>query len=177
MRPAAASPSRGFTLIEMTLAMAMTLGIGMAVLGMLQQQISFSSALARFQFLREDAPQINTLMANLINRADSYRIYANRANAATGTSAVRTDGRALRLRLREPDGSSAHAIISFEEFNGRDRLTFFYRANGQADWPATPSWVISSRPTLVNFANDTGILLITMTGPSGEQITYAGNPQ
>ncbi len=177
MIPKASKRNLGFTLIEMSLAIALTLGIAMAVIGMLQQQISFSSLLARFQFLREDAPQINTLMANIINKADSYRIFASRANAIAATGAIQTGGRALRLRLREPDGTAAHAIIAFESHEGKNRLNFYYRPNGQTSWPTTPSWVISSRPTLVDFANNTGILLITMTGPNEEQITYAGNPE
>lgn len=177
MRAPLSRATRGFTLIEMTLAMALTLGIAAAVIGMLQQQISFTGILARFQFLREDAPQINTLMTNLVNRSDSYRIYGSRANAIAATGAVQTGGRALRLRFREPDGTTSNAIISFEDHNGKNRLNFYYRPNGQTSWPTTPTFVISSLPSLVDFSNNTGILLVTMTGPNSEQITYAGNPE
>lgn len=167
----------GFTLLEMTLALGLSLGIAATVVGLLQQQISFTRILSNFQFLREEAPQINTLLSTIMSEADSYRIYASRANAAAGTGAIQTGGRALRLRLRNPDGTTNHAIIAFEFVNGRNLLNFYYRPAGQASWPSTANWTISSRPTLVDFSNNTGILLIAMTGPNGEQITYAGNPE
>ncbi len=176
MKTLAKKPSPGFTLLEMTLALAMSLGIAGTVVGLLQQQISFTKILSNFQFLREEAPQINTLLATLINKADSYRIYGNRASAAAASGAVQTGGRALRLRFRNPDGTTNYAIVSFEYFNGKNRLNFYYRPADQTSWPTSPSWTITSKPSLVDFSNNTGILLIAMTGPNGEEITYAGNP-
>lgn len=167
---------RGFTIIEMTIALAMTLGIASTIVGMLQQQVSFVGMVSRFQFLRDEAPQINTLLTTIINKADSYRIYGNTVNAKAATGALQADGRSLRLRFRNPDGTTSHAIIAFENQAGRNRLNFYFRAQNQATWPTNPSWTISSRPALVDFSNTSGILLITMTGPNSEQITYAGNP-
>ena len=166
----------GYTLIEMTLALALSMGIASAIVAMLQQQVSFTRVIASFQFLRDEAPQINTLLANRINKADSYRIYTSRANAMASTGAVNSGGRALRLRFRNPDGSSSNAIISFEQVSGRNLLNFYFRGPNDAAWPSTASWTISARPTLVDFSNNTGILLIAMSGPNGEEITFAGNP-
>jgi len=168
--------TKGFTIIEMTIALAMTLGIASTIVGMLQQQVSFIGLVSRFQFLRDEAPQINTLLTTIINKADSYRIYGNTADARAATGALQANGRALRLRFRNPDGTTSHAIIAFENQGGRNRLNFYFRAQNQSTWPSNPSWTISSRPSLVDFSNTSGILLITMTGPNGEQITYAGNP-
>jgi len=169
--------SGGFTLIEMTVALTMTLGIAGMLMGILQQQVSFTRMLAQFHFLREEAPNINTLMTNVINKADSYRIYASTANAKAATNAVLTKGKSLRLRLRNPDGTTSNAIISHELQGGVNRLNYYHLPEGETTWPASPSWTISSRPSLVHFANSSGILLITMNGPTGEEITYAGNPQ
>lgn len=166
----------GFTLIEMTLALALSVGIAAAVVALLQQQVSFTRVLSSFQFLRDEAPQVNTLLANLINKADSYRVYANRANAMASSGAVNANGRALRLRFRNPDGTASNAIISFETVSGKNQLNFYFRGPSDASWPSTPSWTITARPTLVDFSNNTGILLIAMTGPNGEEITFAGNP-
>jgi prepilin-type N-terminal cleavage/methylation domain-containing protein len=176
MKPSRKKQS-GFTLIEMTLALALSLGISATVVAILRQQISFTQIIANFQFLREEAPQVNSLLATILQEADSYRIYGTRANAMSATSAVQTGGRALRLRFRNPDGTADFAVIAFESINGVSRLNYYYRAANETSWPTDPRWVISSRPALVDFANDTGILLITMTGPNGEQITYAGNPE
>lgn len=166
----------GYTLIEMTLALALSMGIASAIVALLQQQVSFTRVLSNFQFLRDEAPQVNTLLANLINKADSYRLYTNRTNAMASTGAVNSNGRALRLRFRNPDGTSSNAIISFEELSGKKQLNFYYRGPSDAGWPSSPSWTITSRPALVDFSNNTGILLIAMTGPNGEEITFAGNP-
>lgn len=166
----------GFTLIEMTLALALSMGIAASIVALLQQQVSFTRVLSNFQFLRDDAPQVNTLLANLINKADTYRIYSSRTNAMASTGAVNAGGRALRLRFRNPDGTSSNAIISFEEVSGKKYLNFYHRGPNDASWPSSPSWTITSRPALVDFSNNTGILLIAMTGPNGEEITFAGNP-
>src|SRR5690606_38876734 len=144
----------GFTLVEMTLAVAMSLGIAFAVIGLLQQHLSFTQVISRFQFIRDEAPQINTLLTTLVNKADSYRIYGNRANATAPSGAVQGGGRSLRLRFRNPDGTVSHAIVSFESQNGGNRLNFYFRNTGQATWPTTPSWTISSRPQRVDFSND-----------------------
>lgn len=168
--------SKGFTLIEVTLALALTLGVVSTVVAILQQQVSFSRIIGRFQFLREEAPQINTLLSTLVGQSDSYRIYPSRGDAMAGVGAVTTGGRALRLRFRNPDGTAALAVVAFENTGGEDRLNFYYRASDAATWPGSPSWTISSSPAAVDFSNNTGILLVAMTGPSGEEITYAGNP-
>jgi type II secretory pathway pseudopilin PulG len=166
----------GFTLIEMTLALALSMGIASVIVGLLQQQVSFTRVLSNFQFLRDEAPQVNTLLANLINQADSYRLYTDRTNAMASTGAVNASAGALRLRFRNPDGTSSNAIISFEELSGKKQLNFYYRGTSDVSWPSSPSWTITSRPALVDFSNNTGILLIAMTGPNGEEITFAGNP-
>ncbi len=167
----------GFTLLEMALALAMGLGIASALLSMLQQQIAFTRMVGQFSFLRQDAPQINTLLNTLIKSSDSYRIYTDISNAKAASNPVRTSGRALRLRLRNPDGTAAHAIISFESTVSGTRLNFYYRNYNEAGWPSEPNWTITSSPSLVDFSNNTGILLVSMTGPNGDEITYAGNPQ
>ena len=167
----------GFTLIEMTMALAMAMGIVFAIVGMMQQQISFNQTLADFRFLRDEAPQLNTLLNNIINKSDSYRIYTNLSDAKSQTGAVRSDGRAIKLRFRNPDGTYDQAIVSFETFNGGKQLNFYYKNRNADSWPSDPSWTISSRPDNVDFDNTTGILLVTLTGNKGDEITYAGNPE
>ncbi len=168
---------RAFTLIEMTLALSMTLTIAAVLLLLLQQQISFGQALAKFNFLRDDAPQVNTLLTSLTSRADSYRIFANLDSAKGFTNAVRTGGKALRLRFRNPDGSTQDGIISFEERNGKSELNYYLKDGNTSAWSSNPRWTVSSKPSNVVFDNSLGILHVTMTGPNGDEITYAGNPE
>lgn len=177
MRPGhRTSRVKGFTMVELALAVALTMGIASALIAMLQQQISFTQTLRDFAFLRDEAPQVNTLLTNIVNKADNYRIFPSTADAKALTGAVRSDGKAIRLRFRNPDGTSDHAIVGFETVDGERLLNYYFRAHNATNWPSTPSWIISSKPDIVTFDNSTGILLITLTGPNGDQISYAGNP-
>tara|TARA_R110000850_G_scaffold130654_4_gene251237 strand:- start:297 stop:833 length:537 start_codon:yes stop_codon:yes gene_type:complete len=171
------APSRkGFTLIEMTAALVLSMGIAIALLALLQQQISFTRALNDFKFLRDEAPQINTLLTNIINKSDNYRIYNDLDSAKNLTSAVRSDGKSLRLRYRNPDGTYDQAIVSFETRGGQKQLNYYHRGKNASNWRSQPSWTISTKPDSVDFDNSTGILLVTLTGAKGDEISYAGNP-
>lgn len=163
--------------MEMTVALAMSMGIAATLIVFLQQQVSLTQVMNRFTFLRDEAPQINTLLTTIINKADNYRIYANLGNAKDATNPVRSGGRALRLRFRNPDGDFDTSIISFEGSNGNNRLNYYFLPSGTTTWPNSPKWTITSKPQLINFSNADGILLITITGENGDEITYAGNPE
>ncbi|MEC5127934.1 hypothetical protein VSU19_14305 [Verrucomicrobiales bacterium BCK34] len=169
--------SGAFTLIEMTLALSMTLTIAAVLLVLLQQQLSFGQALGKFSFLRDEAPQVNTLLTSLTSRADSYRIFTDLDSAKSFSNAVRSGGKALRLRFRKPDGTTQDGIISFEERNGSKELNYYLKDGNTTAWSSTPRWTVSSQPENIVFDNNFGILLVTITGPNGDEITYAGNPE
>lgn len=166
--------ARGFTMVEMALAVALTLGIASALIGLIQQQITFTTTLNNFRFLRDEAPQVNTLLTNIVNRADNYRIYPDIARAKNFTGAIRSGGTSIRMRFRNPDGSSDHAIVAFEDRSGERQLNYYFRAHDDDSWPENPSWTISTAPELVTFSNTTGVLLVSLTGKNGDQISYAG---
>lgn len=168
---------RAFTLIEMTMALSMTLTIAAVLLLLLQQQLSFGKAMGKFAFLRDEAPQVNTLLTSLTSRADTYRIFTNLDSAKGFTNAVRTEGKALRLRFRNPDGSTQDGIVSFEERNGKNELNYYLKEGSTTAWSNNPRWTVSSKPSNVVFDNSFGVLHVTMTGPNGDEITYAGNPE
>ena len=154
-------------MVELALAMALTMGIAAALLGLIQPQISFTQTLNNFRFLRDEAPQINTLLTNIVNRADNYRIYPDIVRAKGFTGAIRSGGKSIRLRFRNPDGTSDHAIVAFQNAGGQTRLNYYFMAHNDDDWPTNPSWTISTASELVTFENTTGVLLITLTGPQG----------
>jgi len=161
----------GMTLIELTIYIAMTLMLSAALLMMLQSHFTFMRMLSSMTFLRDDAPQMNVMLTGILGQADSYRIYATTANAIAATGAVNSGGTAVRLRFRNPDGTFAEGIVGFSMVAGEPQLGY-YNFNGA--WGATPDWLISQQPTAVDFDDTSGILLVTLTGPYGEQITYAG---
>lgn len=161
----------GMTLVELTVYIAMALALSAMLLMMLQSHFTFMQMLTSMRFLRDDAPQINVMLTGILGKADSYRIYGSTANALAGVNAVNTGGTAVRLRFRNPDGSFEEGIVSFGTVAGKPQLGY-HNSNGA--WTTTPDWVISQQPVAVTFADDTGILLVTLTGPYGEQVTYAG---
>lgn len=166
---------RGFTLIEMSIGLVLAMAIAGTVVLLLQQHVSFLTILDRFSFLRDDAPATAALLGRIVQQSDAHRVYPSSEAAKARTRATTTGGSAVWLRFRNPGGAPDQAIIAFDR-NGDSGSLNFYHHDGTS-WATTPSWTISSKPDDVVFENDSGILLITLTGPNGEQITYAGASQ
>ncbi len=162
---------KGFTLVEMTMVLAMLMVLSAALMMMLQSHVIFMRVLGSYAFLRDDAPQVNNMLTGIFGKADSYRIYSSTSSAKADTGAVNTGGTAVRLRFRNPNGTFDEGIVAFETVSGVARLNFY---NYDGSWSGTPNWTITQQPTAVTFADSTGILLVTMTGPNGEQVTYGG---
>lgn len=162
---------KGFTLIELTVVMAMTLVLATALMMMLSSHVNFMRVLSSYQFLRDDAPQVNNMLTGIFGKADSYRIYGSLADAQGDSSAVNSGGTAVRLRFRNPDGTFEQGIVAFETTNGT-QLNFYNYDSLLGTWPR--SWTISQQPIAVDFNDTSGILLVTMTGPNNEVITYGG---
>jgi len=62
-------PVAAFTLIEMAMAISISLGLAVGLLALIGQQIEFSRRIADFQFLRDEAPQINTRFLRRLSAA------------------------------------------------------------------------------------------------------------
>ena len=127
--------------------------------------------LSSYEFLRDDAPQVNVMLTGILGKANSYRIYGSAADAKASSNPVNSGGRAVRLRFRNPNGTVGEGIVAFEAVGGENQLNYY---NFTGAWPGTADWTISHRPALVYFADDTGVLLVTLTGPYNETVTYAG---
>lgn len=160
-----------FTLVEMSMVMLMLLLLSAVLLLMLQSHVNFMRIMGSYTFLRDDAPQVNNMLTGIFGKADSYRIYSSASNAKANTGSINIDGKAVRLSFRNPDGSYDEGIVAFEVVAGEAKLNF-YSFDGA--WGGTPNWTISQQASAVTFADDTGILLVTLTGPNGEQVTYGG---
>lgn len=166
--------SGGFTLIELSISIAISLMIAGAGLALLNQHIVFVRIMQSFEFLRTEAPQINSLVNQSTSRASSYRIYLNKQDALAGTHSVNNDGKALRLIYRNPDGSPVQSVFAFETVNGENQLNFYH--NDGTGW-STPDWSVTRRARDIVFADDSGILLMTIAGPASEEVTYAATTE
>jgi len=163
----------GFTLLEMCIGMALTLGVASASMVMLSQHLSFLNMVKKFDFLRDDAPVINLMVSRILAQASSYRLYSSTSAGKAEASAVNTGANAIVMKFRRPNGTFDRCMIAFEGSGETGSLNFYNKSGGA--WPADPSWVISSKVTNVSMSNDTGIVLLTLTGPNQEEITYVGS--
>jgi len=167
--------TRGFTLVEFTIAMSMTLALASSLMILLQQHLTMFQMSLQNNFLVDDAPKIGSILNRILNQVDHYFVYGTKTDALNGANPVNTGGVAVRLFFRTPTGSFDQGIIVAEASGSKMLLNYYAYKNGQ--WPTNASWTISSHVSGVQFANSTGILLAQLTGPMGEQVTYAGASQ
>ncbi len=173
-KPTRRRPS-GFTLVEMTLVIFMALQLSVALMILLNQHLVMFRAANQANFLVQEAPGIGALMNRILNQVDHYYIYTNKSDAINGTNPVNSGGSVVKLSFRTPSGTPEEGIIAYESVSGTNSLGYYARKDNS--WPDQSSWVITSRPTQVTFSNSTGILLVQLVGPLGEEITYAGTSQ
>ena len=159
-----------FSLIELAAAIALTLGVATATLTIITQHTVFLRHLSLFTFIRDEAPQVNRILASLLSSANDYRIYSDRSIAFSNGNSGNA-GSVLMLSYRNPSGINDRSAIVFETVNGRKQLNYYQYKNG---WGSSPNWTITSMAAGVSFSDATGVLTITMLGENGEKITYVG---
>lgn len=181
---------RGFTLLELTIAIFLGVAAGGMLMSLFQLQLTFLNVLRDQNFLVEDAPLIGNYMNRIVGKADSFRLYANQATAAAqlaGTATLGTRGRPVVGAV--PTFASTAATLNYRQADtaiaDRSVVLFFGTPPGgavqglylQSD-PAVASYLLlSARPAAVGFSIVDGVLEMQLTGPRGELITYAGTMQ
>jgi Prokaryotic N-terminal methylation motif len=163
----------GFSLIELTLVVGLSVMLASAVVGMFNTNLQMTNQAVKYQFLAKDAPFIGLLLTKTIGNAEDYRIFANRNSAASGAPAVLT-GPAVRLWMAQPNGTFRQAILSFETIGGHSGIYFFLANDATGTFPAAPSWELAGgQLTNATFDASTGLLLATLNGSYGDQYTFA----
>lgn len=166
---------RGYTLVELSLAMTTGLVVATLLLALVNQQIAFLRIFNAQNFLTTEAPVINNYLARVIGSAEGYRLYESVADLVAGEDPVLADAPVIMLRFKEPDGSFRASVLSFE--NPGTGQGLYYRMVTRAGVLGTPDWALTKRPANVNFAVVQGILRVRITGPNGEEIVYSGTQQ
>jgi hypothetical protein len=154
----------------MSAALSIILALGLALMVMLQQHVQFMEMFRRQSFLAADAPKIGNLLGRILNHADHYFVYASKADALAGAKPVLAGGRAVRLFFKSAAQVTEERLIAVEATATGNALRFY---GSRLDGTAT-SWTISNRITDAQFTSSQGILNITLDGPNGEEVTYAG---
>jgi hypothetical protein len=163
----------GFTLIELTLVMGISVMVAGALIGMFQAHVQMLNQAVKYKFLAEDAPVIGLLLTRTIGNAEDYRIYASGTAARSSTGTPVLTGQAVRLSMRQPNSTFRQAVVSFETINSHLGL-YFFLADSTGTFSATPSWELAGgQLTAATFDAATGVLLATLTGTYYDQYTFA----
>lgn len=166
---------RGFTLIELSVAMMMGMAIGAMVLTLFNQQLAFLRVYQAQNFLTEEAPMISLYVSKLVGKADRFRLHDSVDDALSGQNPRTTSSPVVTLNFRQPDGTMRASILSFEDRGSGP--TLYYYVVPTTGVLAEPQWFISDKPEDVDFLIHEGVLRMVLTGPEGEQITYSGAMQ
>ena len=166
---------RGFTILELTVAMMVGMTLGATILAMLNQQVAFLKIFKAQSFLNEEAPIISNHISKLLLGAERFRLHATVEDALAGANPRLTDSPVCVLNFRQPDGSVRAGILSFEDRGQGDAL--YYYLVPLTGTLVAPEWAITTMPTLVTFSVESGIIRTRLTGPAGEELTFSGAMQ
>lgn len=166
---------RGFTLIELSIAIMMGLATGSMVLALFNQQLAFLQIFKVQGFLTEEAPIISTYVSRLVGKADRFRLHDSVADALSGTNPRLTESPVVVLNYRQPDGTMRATILSYETRAGRKAL--YYYVVPVSGVLGEPQWAVTRAPSKVAFRMDEGVLRMILTGPNLEEIIYSGTMQ
>ncbi|MCW1921631.1 type II secretion system GspH family protein [Luteolibacter arcticus] len=169
------SRGRGYTLIELTLAMSVGIVISALVMSLVNQQLAFLRIFRAQSFLVTEAPMLNNYLVKVVGNADSYRLYASVEDLVAGRAQVMENAPVIMLRFKEPNGTFRASVLSFE--NPGTGSGLYYRMVNTSGVLGSPSWSLSKRPTNVRFSIEQGILRVRVSGPNGEEVIYSGAMQ
>ena len=164
---------KGFTLLEMTVAIMVGMAVGGTILAMLNQQIAFLRIFRAQSFLNEEAPIISAHISKLLINAERFRLHASVADALSGANPRLTASPVMVLNFRQPDGTFRAGILSFEN-RGQGNALFYYVVPVSGVL-STPQWAVTNRPANVSFFMDSGVIRTRITGPAGEEIIFSGS--
>jgi prepilin-type N-terminal cleavage/methylation domain-containing protein len=172
----------GFTLIELTLVMGVSVMVAGALIGMFQTHVQMLNQALENTFVAEDAPFIGLLLTRTIGNAEDYRIYATGAAARSATGTPALAGQAVKLWMRQPNSTFRMAVVSFEPGNAHPAL-YFFLADPSGVFSATPTWELAGgqlNASTSTFAETstfnpliTGVLVVTLYGSNNDWYEFS----
>lgn len=172
MRSRGSRKRRGYTLVELTLAMSVGMMVAAISLMLFNQQMNFLRIFRAQDFLVREAPLISNYVVRVIGSAEGYQLFTDMDSLRAGEGAVLDNAKVLVLRFTEADGEEKASILSFEDPGTGPGL--YYRLIPPSGVVGSPDWAISKEPANVTFAVEQGILRMTLSGPNGEELVYSG---
>ena len=163
----------GFTLLEMSAAMAVMMVVSTALVAMMQQHVTFLQMCQQQVFLTSEAPKIGNLLNRILNNADHYFVYATKEDALGNGLPTLASGSAVKLFFKSAAQTTETRILSVEPSAPETSGTSLRFYTPQTTGPET-SWTVTSKIRAASFQSGEGILSITLLGPNKEQVTYYG---
>lgn len=175
MKTALRKIRRGFTLLELSVAMMMGMLIGAMSLAMFNQQLAFIKIYKAQNFLTEEAPVISLYVSRLIGKADRFRLHDSLADALAAKKPTTSTSPVVTLNFRQPDGTVRASILAFQDLGNGPAL--YYYVVPTSGVLGSPQWAVTRTAANVAFSMDQGVLRMTLTGPAEEKITFSGTMQ
>lgn len=179
MKPISQHARRGFTLLELSVAIMIGMATGGLVITLFNQQLTFLSIFKTQNFLVEEAPIINSYVNRLVGKADRFRLHANLDDALSGEDPTLGPADTLVLSFRQPNGTMTTSILSFENLDDGNGPVLNYYLNPVSGAENVPNWTVTKlrAPGNISFSVVLGVLRMTITGPNNEQIIFSGTMQ
>lgn len=165
----------GFTLIELTLVLGVSVMVAGALIGLFQAHVKMLSQAVKNNFLAQDAPFIGLLLTRTIGSAEDYRVYATGAAARSSSGTPTLVGQAVKLWMRQPNSTFQMAVVSFEPGNARPGL-YFFLADSSGLFSATPTWELAGgqlNSVTSTFNATTGVLVATLNGSNNDWYRFS----
>ncbi|QIF04777.1 hypothetical protein [Roseimicrobium sp. ORNL1] len=160
----------GFTLLETSMGVSITLALSVALIAMLQQHITLMGWLQKQSFLTTEAPQIGNLVGRIFGSADHYFVYSSRDAALGGAAPVLVNGGAVRLFSQAANGDITELWVEVQTVAGTKVLKCY----GKLPNGTESQWTVCEGLGNATFHCNTGVLGVTLTGPNQEEVTYYG---
>ena len=171
----------GFTLLEMTVVILISLVVATVSLTLFNSQLATYRIIKTQNFLISEAPQISNTLNRIITRANFFRMYQSLSDAQAGTNAVITDGRVMALQFQDPTpdpinpSETSFGVIAFDA--DKKHLNYYHLSSMAELAVATPEWSISRQIEDAVFYVENGVLRTKLGGPNGEEIIYSATTQ
>jgi prepilin-type N-terminal cleavage/methylation domain-containing protein len=173
---------RGFTLIELSIAIMLGLAISAMTLGLFNQQLAFLKIYQSQSFLTEEAPIVGMYVSKLVGKADRFRLHATLEDAIAGTNPKSEESNFVVLNFRQPNGTIRAAMLAFQNLGSGIALYYYVIPLNFAGELLAPQWAVmrpargpNARVRRGNFTVKSGILQMNLIGENNERITYSGS--
>jgi hypothetical protein len=171
--------SYGYTLLEMSFAMVLLIGLGLSLLLMLNTHVEFMNWSRRQSFVARELPKISNLLGRLLNQADHFFIYENADDLTNPEAIPSLNGIAVKLFFNIPDGGVPKELHLVSLQNDTYRELRVLDGQDGSSWSLASGYSATASLDATglqaaDFSLEDGLLRVTLRGPVGEEVHFYG---